>query len=166
VQRKEPGFGTAYETQRSGEWEYMTFRPDRSYALPQGAPAGSIPNTNACAACHQDAGATRDWLFRMDLFYYGRSGAVPQAPPGLESLGRVVMQDYLFLAPTISVKPGETVTWINEDDAVHTVTAGDASFNSGRMGLGALFSQRFDQPGTYDYLCAVHPTMKGTVVVE
>src|SRR5687768_16426917 len=80
VQRKEPGFGEAYGVQRSGEWESVAFRPDRSYSSPP-------QNTNACASCHQDAGKTRDWSFRTDLFFLGRSGAVPTAPPGLVEAG-------------------------------------------------------------------------------
>ena len=159
VQRKEPGFGEAYLTERSGEWEYVAFRPDRTYSQPP-------QNTNACARCHQDAGATRDWVFRMDLFFQNRSGAVPTAPPGLVQAGRALMQDYLFLPETITVKRGATLTWSNEDEAVHTVTSDDGSFDSGRLGLGATFSHTFDRAGIVSYSCIIHPPMKATLVVE
>ena len=137
----------------------MAFRPDRSYSNPP-------QNTNACARCHQDAGATRDWVFRMDLYFQNKSGAVPTAPLGLAELGRALMQDYLFLPETITVKRGMTLTWTNEDEAVHTVTADDGSFDSGRLGLGATFSYTFDQAGIIAYSCTVHPPMKARVVVE
>jgi plastocyanin len=159
VQRKERGFGEAYLTERSGEWEYVAFRPDRSYSQPP-------QNTNACARCHQDAGATRDWVFRMDLFHYNKSGAVPQAPAGLVEAGRGLMQSYLFLPNPITIKRGTTFTWSNEDEAVHTVTADDGSFDSGRLGLGATYGHTFDQAGTFAYSCTIHPPMKASIVVE
>jgi hypothetical protein len=158
VQRKEPGFGEAYGVQRSGEWEYVAFRPDRSYSSPP-------QNTNACASCHQDAGKTRDWSFRTDLFFLGRSGAVPTAPPGLVEAGRARVAQYLFLPSTVTVKNGTTLTWSNEDEAVHTIVADDDSFSSGRLGLGATFSHTFDAVGTVNYTCTIHPSMKAQVVV-
>ena len=159
VQRKEPGFGAAYEAARGGEWEYVAFRPDGSYLTP-------ARNSAPCSACHQDAGAARDFVFRADLYFYNQSGALPTAPPGLAAAGRVVLQSYLFLADTVRVRPGTTVTWVNEDEAVHTVTAQDGSFDSGRLGLGARFSHTFAQPGRYEYICDLHNSMRGTIVVE
>ena len=158
VQRKEPGFGEAYGVQRSGEWEYVAFRPDRSYSNPP-------QNTNACASCHQDAGKTRDWAFRTDLFFQGKSGAVPTAPAGLVEAGRALVAQYLFLPGTATVKKGTTLTWTNEDEAVHTIVADDESFSSGRLGLGATFSHTFETVGTVSYTCTIHPSMKAQVVV-
>jgi hypothetical protein len=158
VQRKEPGFGEAYGVQRSGEWEYVAFRPDRSYASPP-------QNTNACASCHQDAGKTRDWSFRTDLFFLGRSGAVPTVPPGLVEARRALVAQYLFLPGTVTVKKGTTLTWSNEDEAVHTIVADDGSFDSGRLGLGATFAHTFDTAGTVAYTCTIHPSMKARVTV-
>jgi hypothetical protein len=158
VQRKEPGFGEAYGVQRSGEWEYVAFRPDRSYSSPP-------QNTNACAACHQDAGKTRDWSFRTDLFFLGKSGAVPIAPPGLVEAGRALVAQYQFLPGTATVRKGTTLTWTNEDEAVHTIVADDDSFSSGRLGLGATFSHTFEAVGTVGYTCTIHPSMKAQVVV-
>jgi hypothetical protein len=158
VQRKEPGFGEAYAVQRSGEWEYVAFRPDRTYSSPP-------QNTNACASCHQDAGKTRDWSFRTDLFFLGKSGAIPTAPPGLAEAGRALVAQYLFLPGTTTIKKGATLTWSNEDEAVHTIVADDGSFGSGRLGLGATFSHTFDTAGTVNYTCTIHPSMKAQVVV-
>ena len=58
------------------------------------------------------------------------------------------------------------VDWLNDDSIGHTVTALDGSFNSGVMGVGDAFSVTFETPGTFDYLCAIHPTMRGTVTVS
>jgi plastocyanin len=159
VMRKESGFGAAYQLQRSGEWEYVAFRPDRSYSNPPQA-------TNACAACHQDAGATRDWVFRPSLIFGLESGALPKAPSGLAETGRVPIQHYLFLVDAARIKVGQDVSWSNDDDAVHTVTFADGSFDSGRIGLGATVTRSFDRPGTFEYACTIHPTMKGRVVVQ
>jgi plastocyanin len=159
VMRKEPGFGAEYGPQRNGEWEYVSFRPDGSYA---NEPA----NTNGCAACHADAGATRDWTWRTNLFFQGKSGAVPQPIPGMDRLPLSSMQAYLYLPNVNTIKAGSTFLWTNDDSAVHTVTANDKSFDSARLGPGATFSYRFDQPGTYEFSCTIHPSMVGRIVVE
>jgi plastocyanin len=64
------------------------------------------------------------------------------------------------------VKAGTTVTWINEDDAPHTVASSNKLFKSKALDTGDKFSFTFTTPGTYAYFCSVHPHMTGTVVVE
>jgi len=65
------------------------------------------------------------------------------------------------------VHVGDTVTWVNEDNVPHTVTTtgGPTSFDSGTMNKGETYSHTFTSAGTWSYYCAVHPDMKGTVVV-
>src|SRR6266511_919834 len=160
VMRKEPGFGAEYGPQRNGEWEYVSFRPDGGYA---NEPA----NTNGCAACHADAGATRDWTWRTNLFFQGKSGALPPPVPGLDRLPLSSIQSYLFLPSLNTIRAGSSFTWTNDDSAVHTITASDGSFDSARLGPGATFSHRFDQPGSYEYACTIHPSsMVGRIIVE
>ena len=50
--------------------------------------------------------------------------------------------------------------------AVHTGTAADQSWDSGRLPIGATFSQTFADPGVYEFLCTIHPAMKGTITVN
>jgi plastocyanin len=159
--RKESGFGEAYQIQRSGEWEFAVYRPD-------GTPQVKPQDSNFCAECHQDAGSTKDWVFRGELFFNHASGALPQSVPSLAEAGRVMLRSYLFVPDTLTVKTGTTVTWANDDDGLgHTITADDGSFDSGRMGSGATFSHTFDSAGAYAYQCAIHPkSMQGTVVVQ
>ena len=57
------------------------------------------------------------------------------------------------------------MTWINRDSAPHTATAEDDSFDTGTLAEGKIGSQSFKEPGTYPYICTIHPTMKGTVEV-
>jgi plastocyanin len=159
VERKEPGFGEAYQVARAGEWEWVAFRPDRSYST---TPQDSHP----CALCHQDAGATRDWVMRANLYFAGMSGAVPFAGIGAAAVGRLSIDSYTFLPGTATVPLGTTVTWGNEDPIAHTVTADDRSFDSGRLGPGQTFSFTFSQPGTIEYLCTLHQNMKARLIVE
>ena len=74
--------------------------------------------------------------------------------------------DLTFQPPIIEVDAGASVTWTNEDGVPHTVTARTDDFNSGVMQNGDTFSQTFDEPGTFDYFCAIHPSMTGTVTVS
>ena len=160
VMRKEPGFGAAYEMNRTGEWEYVAFRPDKTYQT-------TARNSAPCAVCHTDAGGSRDWVFRANLFFNSGqlSGAIPTPPAGLAAAGRIPIQQYAFLPADLTVPAGTTVTWSNEDEAVHTVTATDNTWDSGRLPIGGTFSQTFSEAGTYDFLCSIHPAMKGTITV-
>jgi plastocyanin len=159
VMRKEPGFGAAYEMNRGGEWEYVAFRPDKTYST-------TARNSAPCSVCHTDAGGSRDWVFRANLYFDQASGAVPTAQPGLAATGRVPIQQYSFLPSELSVRAGTTVTWSNEDEAVHTVTAADKSWDPGRIPIGGSFSQTFTAPGAYDFVCSIHAAMKGTITVQ
>jgi len=73
--------------------------------------------------------------------------------------------------PDVTVGVGETVTWSNDDTAAHTVTSGSAAdgpdgvFDSSLFMAGAEFSHTFDEAGTFEYFCMVHPWMAGTVIV-
>ena len=74
--------------------------------------------------------------------------------------------DYAFEPATITVPVGTTVTWTNIGDRRHTVTAADGvSFDSGNLRPGETFQHRFAALGTFDYYCAIHPAMTGTVTV-
>jgi len=76
----------------------------------------------------------------------------------------VIIEDYKYQPAEITIKSGETITWINKDSVKHTAT-GD-SFDSGLFGKDETFQQQFDEAGTYDYICTPHPYMKGKVIVE
>jgi plastocyanin len=78
----------------------------------------------------------------------------------------VQIDQFAFIPQRITVKAGTTVTWINEDDAPHTVASSDKLFKSKALDTGDKFSFTFTTPGTYAYFCSVHPHMTGAVVVE
>jgi len=73
-----------------------------------------------------------------------------------------------FRPANITVKTGSTVRWVNADDHPHNIAFADKDFSASTYLLGASqsFSQRFDRPGTFDFVCLIHPQMKGAVTVE
>jgi plastocyanin len=75
----------------------------------------------------------------------------------------VELQPVTFEPAKVTIEAGETVRWTWRGGVQHDVV-GDG-FKSELMAKGT-FSHTFDEPGTYDYKCRVHPTMKGTVTVS
>ena len=78
----------------------------------------------------------------------------------------VHIANFTFAQATIVVKPGTTVTWVNDDDIPHTVAAVDKSFRSKVLDTGDRFSFTFAKAGQYAYFCSLHPHMTGKVVVK
>ena len=76
-----------------------------------------------------------------------------------------------YLPYEVKIRPGDEVTWHNDDTAAHTVTSGYASdgpngiFDSSLFMAGSTFSVKFDEKGTFPYFCMVHPWMEGVVIV-
>jgi plastocyanin len=72
-----------------------------------------------------------------------------------------------FQPEEVTVSVGDTVTWTNNDSVGHDVTADSfSSGDAGGMAPGDTFEHTFEEAGTFDYVCTVHPEMEGTVVVE
>ncbi len=82
--------------------------------------------------------------------------------------GAEVSEEGIAFKPAeVTVAVGDTVTWTNNDSVGHDVTADSfSSGESGAMAPGDTFEQTFDEAGSFDYVCTVHPGMEGTVVVE
>ncbi len=73
--------------------------------------------------------------------------------------------DQCFVPSIAHVIVGGTVTWKNVDSAAHTATEMNNKFDSSIVMAGGEFSHTFDEAGTFDYMCIVHPWMKGQVIV-
>lgn len=80
-----------------------------------------------------------------------------------------------MLEPKIlRIKQGDTVTWSNDDYAAHTITSGDPTksetgqvlFDSGLTIPGNTYRITFNNKGTFNYYCIVHPWKQGSVIVE
>jgi plastocyanin len=79
---------------------------------------------------------------------------------------KVSIVNFAFTPAEITIAPGESVTWSNDDGAPHGLEYHDGVPGTDPLLPGASFSRRFDRPGTYDYNCSVHPYMTGRVIVR
>ena len=88
------------------------------------------------------------------------------AVPGCE------VTDECYLPPNITINVGDTIEWVNVDTAAHTSSSGSPSegpsfvFDSSLIRAGASFEFTFEEAGTFDYYCMVHPWMLGSVSVN
>lgn len=95
----------------------------------------------------------------------GGSGSSPPAPPAPD---HVQVANFAFSPDSITVHVGDTVTWdFHQPDAPHNVVSGSGpdEFNSGAPQGSGHYAHRFTQAGNYAYVCTVHPSMRGVVVV-
>lgn len=84
---------------------------------------------------------------------------------GNRSQTTVVMENAAYNPQSITISKGTTVMWINQDSFAHTVTMRGV-FESGTIPPHGTFTFTFNQPGTYDYFCTLHPSMLGTIIVQ
>ena len=85
--------------------------------------------------------------------------------PGCEEIDRC------YIPSSIVIEKGKQVTWVNKDSAFHSVTSGfyetpTELFDSGHLDPYESYTLTFDESGTFDYFCTLHPWMKGQVIVE
>jgi plastocyanin len=92
------------------------------------------------------------------------AAAAPAGAP-VES-ATVDIKSFKYKPPTIAVKKGGRVKWVNADAAAHTSTADDRSFDTQTIDKGKSKMVTFTTAGTFAYHCDFHPFMKATVVVE
>ena len=85
--------------------------------------------------------------------------------PAPQGVTAVAITDFKFNPATLTVPVGSTVTWTNQDEEPHTLAAKDGSFHSPGIDTHGTYSFTFSTPGSYDYICSIHPFMTGTVVV-
>ena len=88
-----------------------------------------------------------------------KAGPSPQAAV-------VKIANFTFTQQTLTVKPGTTVTWVNDDDIPHAVVAKDLAFKSKVLDTGDRFSFTFVKAGQFGYFCSLHPHMTGQIIVK
>jgi plastocyanin len=95
-------------------------------------------------------------------------GTVPsrEAAPQQAQGASVTIDNFSFTPQEITVSPGTTVRWVNQDDVPHTVVSNDKKFKSKALDTDDKFSFTFTDPGTYEYYCSVHPKMTAKVTVK
>ena len=89
---------------------------------------------------------------------------VPQTTSSV-SANTILIKNFAFDPASITVKAGSTVRWVNQDSVPHRIVFADGADSTVLAGMQS-WSRKFDQAGTYDYACTIHPTMLGTVIVE
>src|SRR5882724_3414950 len=100
----------------------------------------------------------RTALFAFALLLAGQSAA-----NAADTL--VTIKNFDF-AMDVNVAPGSTVTWKNLDGEPHTVTSTDGLFRSGALDQNDSFTFKFAKPGTYKYVCSIHPKMQAAIIVK
>ncbi|KOU59446.1 metal-binding protein [Streptomyces sp. MMG1533] len=100
----------------------------------------------------------------------GNGPAKTSDPPAATSAGpaaaRIVIENFAFSPANLRVRPGTKITVVNRDSAAHTVTAGDKTFDTGSIAGDATATFTAPSaPGSYSYICTIHPNMKGTLSV-
>jgi plastocyanin len=79
---------------------------------------------------------------------------------------RVVIEQMRFDPPTLTVKRGDRVQWVNRDLVAHTASSSAKLFDSGSMAPNASWTYVAGRSGSYPYQCNFHPTMHGTLNVR
>jgi plastocyanin len=95
------------------------------------------------------------------------AGCTQQNPPPTGNPNTVTIKNFAFSPSVLTVSSGTTVTWVNEDSTVHTVTSDSGSeLNSGEVPSGQSYTHTFNTAGTFSYHCSIHTSMKAQIVVE
>jgi plastocyanin len=95
------------------------------------------------------------------------TGTAPAAP--VAGGTAIAIKNFEFSPATLTVKTGTTVSWTNADGASHTVVSdagAPVAFTSPSLATGSSFPFTFTEAGTYPYHCSIHPSMKGTIIVQ
>ena len=78
----------------------------------------------------------------------------------------IVMEGVAYKPEKLTVNVGDKVVWANKDPFPHTATAVDKTFDSREVAAARTWTYVAKKKGTFEYVCAYHPTMKGTLVVK
>ncbi len=77
----------------------------------------------------------------------------------------VDIANFAFSPTVITVRAGDTVTWMNNDQEAHTVAISGVALSKPLQNADT-YTHTFGQPGTYSYICTIHPYMHGMVIVN
>ena len=154
VMEKRTGWGTEYPAElRNGEWEYQAFTADKK--------PNPKANLKACFECHKPH-EKMDFVMSLARLS-GTALGEAKRPSGA---GTVAIAEFLFGPEAVKVQSGQAITWTNIDDSPHQVTVlGASTMRTPIVLKGQSTALRFNDVGTYDYICGLHPTMKGKIEV-
>lgn len=76
----------------------------------------------------------------------------------------ITIENFAFNPPKLTIPVGTSVTWKNNDSVSHNIKS--ENFASKDLNEGETFSYTFNNKGTYSYICGIHPSMKGIIIVQ
>ncbi len=156
VMEKRKGWGASVpEEWRNADWQYASFQAD---GKPNEKANAGI---KACFVCHKPH-EKQDFVISLAQL----AGKFPTGPVAMKSgLHDVNISGFAFGPGVMKVGVGQPVTWTNADDSPHQVTLVDKGQRTPILLKGESTTLTFDQPGTFGYICGLHPGMKGAVEV-
>lgn len=143
-------------------------------------PARPLTDINAQAGIHPEAASPPGETLRSDidpatrrraLLCRGAGGgiliAVAMISRHASAAGAMIAIDNFTFSPTpITVTQGTTVNWTNRDDIPHAIYCPGLSLKSQPLETNDVFRHRFEPARTFDYICSIHPNMRGRIVVS
>lgn len=157
VMEKRKGWGDAIPQEwRNGDWQYASFLPDGKPNQKANA------NVRNCFECHKPH-EKQDYVITLASLSGTMPGGAVAKPkgPNMVSIGQ-----FMFGPERITVKAGDTITWVNVDDSPHQVTVqGETTLRTPVILKGQSTALSFNDVGTYGYICGLHPGMKGQIQV-
>lgn len=156
VMEKRAGWGAAVpEEWRNGDWQYASFTPD---GRPNEKANANIKN---CFVCHKPH-EKQDFVISLAKL----SGTFPTSAVALKTgANDVNIAGFKFGPGTVKVSAGQAVTWTNADDSPHQIVVTGKPQQTAVLLKGQSAGIKFDEAGTFGYICSLHPAMKGTVEV-
>ena len=152
VMQKKAGFGTEYPPElRNGDWEYAVFGPDTKL--------NEKANYKACFECHKPH-EKMDYVISLAAVRGVGTASMTAPKPD------VTIANFAFGPNKHTATVGQPVTWVNNDESPHQITVVSTKERSPIIVKGQSAVLPFNTPGTYEYICGLHPAMKGSVEVK
>lgn len=155
VMQKEKGWGAEYpDSLRNGEWEYSVFNRQGDF--------NPKANFKACFECHKPH-ENMDYVTSLAKLAgkFPDAAAVARAPKG-----DVSIVGFLFNPAKIVAAVGKPLRFLNTDDSPHFIVVQGSGQKSGVILRGQSTTMTFDKAGAFNYICGLHPSMKGTIEVR
>jgi plastocyanin len=155
---------------------FVNIHSDEHTATGSGFDTGIIPDEGGTATVVLDTPGVFPYACQIHPEMTGvirvrdENGVVPETQTTTQEIPpdatTVIIANLAFDPSAITVPTGTTVAWTNEDAVPHTVTSTDGAFDSGIFDPGGSFAFTFNEPGSFAYVCQLHPQMQGTVTAE
>jgi plastocyanin len=155
VMEKRSGWGAGYpDSLRNGEWEYAVFLPNGDF--------NPKPDYKSCFECHKPH-AKMDFVMTHSKL----AGKFPDASTLAKApKGDVNIASFAFMPAKIAATVGRPLKFLNADDSPHWIVVPGAAQKTEVLLRGQTSAITFEKAGTYDYVCGLHPSMKGSIEVK